>query len=60
MTIKIVQFTHLGRQHSLNHIEIKKGIKEWNTGSHARKYLIAEGQYVIDNKLSPPISSCPI
>ncbi len=54
MTIKTVQFTHPGGQHSLNHIEKKRGIKEWNTGEHARKFLIADGQYVIGNKLSTP------
>ena len=48
MAIYIVQFTHPGAQHTLSPIERRNGIKEWNTGEHRRKYMIAEGQYVIN------------
>lgn len=54
MPIKIVQFTHPGGQHTLNRSEKKDLIKEWNTGAHARKFLIAEGQYADNYRLSNP------
>lgn len=54
MSVKIVQFTHPGGQYPLSRIEKKSGIKEWNIGNHRRKFMIAEGQYVIGGALSVP------
>ena len=54
MSIKVVQFTHPGGQYSLNPIEKKNCIKEWNIGDHKRKFLIAEGQFVQGKALSNP------
>ncbi len=52
MAIKIVQFAHPGRQYILSPKEQKTSIKEWNTGDHRRKFLIAKGQYVNNKVLS--------
>lgn len=52
MAINIVQFTHPGGQYILSPKEQKTLIKEWNTGDHRRKFLIAKGQYVNNNVLS--------
>lgn len=52
MAIAVVQFTHPGGQHTLSRAEQKSLIKEWTLGAHARKFLIAKGQYVIGNALS--------
>lgn len=49
MALYIVQFTHPGPEHTLSPIERKNGIKEWNSGSHKRKFMIAEGQIVLNN-----------
>ncbi len=54
MAINIVQFTHPGGQHSLNRIERKNQLKEWNIGDHRRKFIIAKGQYVDGGNLSSP------
>lgn len=54
MAINIIQFTHPGGQHSLNQIEKKNLLKEWNIGDHRRKFLIAKGQYVDGGNLSSP------
>ena len=47
--VLIVQFTHPGGEHSLTRKEKKDGIKRWNYGSHRRKFLKAEGQYVMED-----------
>lgn len=54
MAINIVQFTHPGAQHSLNRIEKKNLLKEWNIGDHHRKFIKAIGQYVDGGTLSSP------
>lgn len=52
MAIYIVQFTHQGKQHTLTPIERRNGVKEWNTGEHRRKFMIAEGRYVLNGSKS--------
>lgn len=46
--MKIVQFTHPGGEANPTNKEIRNGIKEWNYGSHKRKFMKARGQYVVD------------
>ena len=48
MSIKVVQLIHPGGEHSISRSQIKAGkmIKEWNYGSHLRKYLHASGAYI--------------
>jgi hypothetical protein len=45
---QIVQFTHPGPEHGPN----KRGgnHKSWNTGSHKRKFLLTEGEYIVENE----------
>jgi hypothetical protein len=46
---KIVQFTHPGPEHGPDK---KNGNhKSWNTGSHKRKFLLSNGEYVDKNEL---------
>lgn len=47
--VLIVQFTHPGGEHSLTNQEKKNGIKQWNYGSHKRKFIKAIGQYVMED-----------
>lgn len=47
--VYIVQFAHPGAEHSIESQEKKTGIKEWNYGSHKRKFLKAFGQCVLKN-----------
>lgn len=54
MPVRIVQFTHPGGQYTLSKIEKSYSVKEWNIDKHCRKFLIAEGQYMINNTLSNP------
>ena len=52
--VLIVQFTHPGGEHAVSPKERANGVKEWNYGSHRRKFLKALGQYVMkDGALSP-------
>ncbi len=49
MSIKVVQFTHPGEEHSISQRQIKAGnmIKDWNnTKDHKRKFLHTTGAYV--------------
>ena len=51
--VYIIKFQHPGLQHTLNPTERRNNIKDWNTDAHKRKFLIAEGQYVLcDDTLS--------
>ena len=54
MPITILQFTHPGGQYTLNRIEKKTNVKEWNIGNHHRKFMIAKGQYINNSVLSSP------
>jgi hypothetical protein len=48
--LSIVQFTHPGGEHKPDK---KNGNhKSWNTGAHRRKFMICQGKYVDNNKLS--------
>lgn len=47
--VLVVQFTHPGGEHGVSPKERVTGVKEWNYGSHRRKFLKAIGQYVMDD-----------
>ena len=51
-SIKVVQFTHPGEEHSISQRQIKAGnmIKAWNTEGHKRKFLHTTGAYVEKGK----------
>ena len=53
--VRIIQFVHSGREHTLSPTEKKNGIKEWNCGSHRRKFMLAQGQYVQGNSTLSPV-----
>lgn len=50
MSTQIVQFTHPGQEHSPD----KKfaNYKSWNTGPHKRKFMLSNGEFVDNGKLS--------
>lgn len=52
--LRFVQFTHPGGEHTVSPVELKAGIKNWNTGPHRRKFIKAEGQVVNGGTLSAP------
>ena len=49
----VVQFTHPGKEPIITKAERNIGIKSWNQGTHARKFLKAKGQIVTPQGLSP-------
>ena len=56
MDVSVIQFLHPGGEHGVD--DKKKMIKYWNQGPHKRKFLKAQGQYVIDaaqGSLSDPM-----
>ncbi|HEY0654452.1 MAG TPA: hypothetical protein VGD65_15030 [Chryseosolibacter sp.] len=46
----IVQFLHSGREHRPENPP-SNNYKDWNKGDHLRKFLRAEGEYVLNNSL---------
>lgn len=46
---KIIQFTHPGGEHKPDNKDLNH--KGWNIGCHARKFLLAEGDYVVNDTI---------
>ena len=45
-SLALVQFPHPGGEH-----RPKGPVMDWNRGPHARKFLVATGEYVLDGQL---------